>query len=116
MGTRQHDTININCQQETLTNFRFSTAELMQTKYNFFAGAVHCYFLQETILTRYTYIPYISTALGGGQQLAYTGEGRGVGWVAPAAKHQARKRSEKPAHLFGFPCSRPASLDPDSFC
>ena len=66
--------------------------------------------------THTIYILYISTFLGlGGGGGATTGINRGGGWVAPAAKHE-RKRSEKPAHVFGFPCSRSASLGPRLLC
>ena len=86
----------------------FSTAELMQAnKESIFAVVVHSYFLQRTVLIQHTCTLYISTVLFWNSGVATTGISRGGGGKVPPAatcKH-ARKRSEKPAYVFGFSCS-----------
>ena len=74
--------------------FVFSTAELMQTRKQFFVGqciAIFCKKQHSYNIPIYRTYLLLETRGGGGQQLALTGEG---GWVAPAAKH-ARKRRER---------------------
>ena len=73
-----------------------------------FVGAVHCYFpARNNTHTIYIYTIHLLLLVEGNN---WHTQGR-EGWVAPAAEH-ARKRSEKPVHIFGCPCLRSTSLDP----
>ena len=87
-----------------------SAAELMQTKNNFLRGQCIAIFCKKQYsYNRRIYHTYLLLGTRGEGNNWHTKEREGR--VAPTAKH-ARKRSEKPAHEFGFPCSRSAALDP----